>query len=426
MFSFCVLMGLAGLVMACWHELSLDACAFDRNGVPKFLTELEGSGGTARVSPLKCHLMDVLVWIYVVGFFLLMVLRFVDYRAPSTPTSGEKQRISYLYFFADYCYLHNLVACLLLVGVTLDLRRGDGASLLGSLKKPVAAETVHSRAVAFFLPGVPLSAFGVHFSIVPLSVGIAELTSTARLAATAIFGAILSGNSVILVAIKIWNNALVLHDRDKLVSVWIHLALPTVTALLLHSTMQSFKHRSKSESRDALYASVQYWWLLASHFAMFALWQVLRESFLFWRRRVHAARAQDDIVRIDSYAWMIDKPPGGKASPLYRFATLLGPPGSAGSKVCFIILQGGIHLLSVTIGAVPIYASVYLLDAWPLLVFSLLFMLLAVRNGAMVLKRWIQKLEEKAAIGEAALAAGFAMPGERAKSSSPDEKKKKK
>lgn len=436
MTSFITLMALSGLVFGSWFDLSQPECAFERDGRTLLFHQQRNMSLMGEISQqeriynsgfgIKCHLLDILIWVYVVGYVIFMCMRYSDYYN-ATP-ADKTARVSYLYFMCDYCYLHNTVACLLLMSLCIDARwveTGDPVGSLGSFwKKPIAPSEAQTR-------GFPLIG-GIRVGLVPIGVGIAELQSTptsspswlspalgripipsARKIAIFTFAALLGGNAAILFAILIWSNALVLHDKDKLVSLWIHLAVPTVQALMLHSAMMSLKARERSESRELLRASIRFDWLLMSHYAMFALWQLLSQGFIAWRTWRRQGKEEDGVVRIDAFKWMMEKPPGGKDGLLYKMATVLGL--GAGARVMFVVIQAGMHFVFLSVGYLVIKLSVWLWDAWPLLAFVFVFLLISVRNGALLMKRWITRLQQATAAGARAGSAASAEDGKKQK-----------
>ena len=69
------------------------------------------------------------------------------------------------------------------------------------------------------------------------------------------------------------------------------------------------------------------------------------------------------------------------------------------TKLMFSVTQAMIHFVLLTIGYGPIYLAARYWDVWPMLVYLVFFFIFSIRNAAIILKRWIQKLQREAEQG---------------------------
>ena len=368
-----------------------------------------------RVFP--CHMVDLLVWVYIACLCIFMRIKWVEYRA-----------LSYHWFMADWCYFHNLLlTALLLLTVVHVAPHGDPSVAFGLSKQG---------------DGVVLG-FGYRLDVRPIGAAVSRLMdpATRRAFVFVFFGLLGSSAGPILWAIAVWKNALLFHADDKMTSCYLHLAPATVQCMMLHAAFVSVGAAAAAAGGDAasssaaasatvasvsralLSESTTLSFIFRTHAVMFAVWQVVyhvANETRSWQRKRTAARllssphsnnADTGVLtqRVTAYTWMLEHPIGGKGGALHRLLFALGPQ-EVRTKFMFSVIQFGLHVAFLLVGYVPIRASVALWSAEPLLLYTLCFLVLAIRNAAIVMKRWIQKLQAEAAAAAAGAGTGTARP----------------
>eukprot|EP00760_Papus_ankaliazontas_P033585 PhM_4_TR6469/c0_g1_i1/m.3590 len=174
-------------------------------------------------------------------------------------------------------------------------------------------------------------------------------------------------NGMLLLAIPLWNNALVFHDFDKVTSCYIHL-LPAMIQFTIKWAPQPLTPNLHD-------TTLTFGRIVYLHTVIYAAWQF---SYLMFTEK-----ADKDTIEsknyITSFRWLVNHPPGGKKGILYRFTGLLG---ERYRKLMFVILQFTMHLIALIplpfIYDNRVAHSMYLLAFW----------LCAIWNGA---RFYIQK-----------------------------------
>ncbi|KPA85959.1 hypothetical protein ABB37_00255 [Leptomonas pyrrhocoris] len=289
-----------GLVAAAYFDISTCPYVYDRpastaplkmpdaaqtcNGVANIhrslLASLTSAGG------FSCHMVDIIVWAYVIGLIVFMSYKYVTYRLQG-----------FHYFFLDYCYFHNAVLLFFLLWRLVDVEWSEQpivswASYMpswGWLKRTSAAG---SKVSAFnctnsseeprwrhpILTGTPLGGDSFARRIVPstarsfcldgvylpvsvdvLTCGyvVAHLTEAEVLSSFVLFFTLLAGScGPILGAIVMWKNALLFHSFDRMSSCYLHLAPGIVQGLLLHRFFISARREMESVDAEQLYAQI--------------------------------------------------------------------------------------------------------------------------------------------------------------------------
>lgn len=388
----------SGLVCSAYLDLQL--CLDSRDGSNDGASSQILSVFDPAFMLFPCHLVDVVVWFYVLCFAVFMGHKWFMYKA-----------LGWHYFLLDYCYFHNLTLCALLVWSMVDIEPASKGGF-----------------------GIPLGFGGggggalrpwYRLDVKPIGVAVSLLSPLGRKLYIFLFFGLLSGSvGALLGAIYIWNNALVFHSEDKMTSCYLHLAPATVQTILLHGAMVSLERRrsaadnngsgggsegddvvSVSAARELMNSCFSYPFLMASHFAMFLVWQLVYHAvneLRSYQRKKKAKRlaAQGVFVetgvltkRITAYTWMMEKPIGGKSGVGYRFVTCLGMQ-ECRTKFMFSVSQAIIHWVMLTVGYVPMSLTARYWDVWPLLLYIVGFFVFSIRNAAIILKRWIQKLQK--------------------------------
>lgn len=349
---------------------------------------------SATFSVVPCHTLDIVVWMYVAMFCYFMAYKWFMYKA-------ERHH----YFMIDYCYFHNMSLCVLVVSLLVKI------------------DWVCPFSAGFFSNAL---CYPASFDIVPVATAVGSLTREKLSVTMFVFFVILAGSfGPILGAILMWKNALLYHSFDKMISCYLHLAPAAVQGLLIHAALSSVKHRASSKLRDFLRGNTSFITLLGMHFLMFVVWQIFyhivheirlaQRSRKFYKmlevkqkmspatpieEQERAALFQCIVARTTSYTWMMDSPPLGKKGPLYRFVTCFGTARFT-TTLMFAVAQLLIHASFFVLGFGPIYFALIVYEsAWPLLMYTCMYVLLCIYNAAAVNKSWIKKLTLKAAAAD--------------------------
>lgn len=206
-----------------------------------------------------CHLLDLVLWIYFVLLVLFLLHKYRMYRQ-------AKQH----YFLLDYCYFHNAFVCLLVMLVVLKFAP-IGSLLppphLSPASSPVDQDAATSssswRLVVDVLDASDLTStwwrtIPVPVDIVPIAAAIsptkwissssssllsaAELPASTTTRAVSLFFLLLGGTmGPIVGAILMWDNALLFHSYDRMVSCYLHLAPAVAQGLVLHAAFVSHR-----------------------------------------------------------------------------------------------------------------------------------------------------------------------------------------
>jgi hypothetical protein len=235
-------------------------------------------------------------------------------------------------------------------------------------------------------------------AVVPVSVGFGELVDKEK--ALTAFAALLSGSiGPLLLAIPIWGLSATLYDRDKISSLLIHILPALVQTLMMEAGFRAVAQPRASDAvKELILRHLSYSNMLALHAVLFVAWQIYHQGFLLARAWVRRGTS-DNITRLSSYSWLLDKPPGGESSVLYRIVTIFGGKGTLGSKVMFVVVQAALHFMFFSVMWPAVALSAHWMDVAPLLAIILAFCVLSIRNGAILQKRAIQKLQKAARAG---------------------------
>lgn len=369
-----------GIVATAYMDMNV--CPYNRQGGSDAIAGKEKPPTSIFATTFKvfpCHMVDLLVWIYVTCLVLFMAYKWVLYK-----------RQGWHWFLLDFCYFHNFVLTMFLIVVLGSVTRVEGDQLFGWAPDGNG-----------FIVG------GLRFDVAPVGVAVATLSPSTREYFAFLFFSLFGGSvGALLWAIPMWGNALLFQSSDKMTSVYLHLAPATVQTLLLHAAMRSLAPRKVSTLRATIEKSVSLQHALVTHVAFFLLWQlvyhVLNETRAKQRRNKAAKMAMisggvvgthASVQRVTAYTWLMEKPPGGKNGVLYRAVTLLGP-GELATKFMFSVVQLGLHVGFLVLGYVPLRLSVHYFDVAPLLVYIAGFLLNTVWNAAKTMDKWIRKLEK--------------------------------
>lgn len=267
-----------------------------------------------QTNGLSCHMVDIVVWTYVVGLVVFMGHKFLTYRMQGMH-----------YFFLDYCYFHNAVLLVFLLWRLVDVRWSDepllswgdylpsflrsaedtsgaGSVAAGAFQHPLLtsgggrSRSLASKAVvsaakdkaARFPDGLyyPRS-----LDILTTSYVMSHLTASEVLSSFVVFFTLLAGSfGPILGAILLWKNALLFHSFDRMSSCYLHLMPATIQAMLLHQLFTSTRRELLSLSPTELFSEAT---KLAAHF------HEPLEAFL--------PKAAAAALSLDNSPWAVDK-----------------------------------------------------------------------------------------------------------------------
>jgi hypothetical protein len=291
--SFTLLYG--GLVAAAYFDISTCPYVYDR---PASTAPLKTSdampacddvanihrslfASLTSVGGFSCHMVDIIVWAYVIGLIVFMSYKYVTYRLQGLH-----------YFFLDYCYFHNAVLLFFLLWRLVDVEWSEqpiiswasympswgwlnytdsnslnrtNASVELQWRHPILTGTplrgdsfarriVPSTARSFRLDGIYLP---VSVDVLTCGYVVAHLTEAEVLSSFVLFFMLLTGScGPILGAIVMWKNALLFHSFDRMSSCYLHLAPGIVQGLLLHRLFISARREIESVDAEQLYAQI--------------------------------------------------------------------------------------------------------------------------------------------------------------------------
>ncbi|KAL7702560.1 hypothetical protein N2W54_000112 [Lotmaria passim] len=291
----------AGLVAAAYFDISTCPYVYDRpaSTAPRKTPEAAQAcddvanihrsllASLSSANGFSCHMVDIIVWAYVIGLFVFMSCKYIMYRLQGLH-----------YFFLDYCYFHNAVLLLFLLWRLIDvewseqpiiswasympawgwLNHAGGAAIANAslLSRTNSSEELQWRHP--ILTGTPLGGDSFARRIVPstarsyrfdglylpvsvdvLSSGyvVAHLTETEVLSSFVLFFTLMAGScGPILGAIVMWKNALLFHSFDRMSSCYLHLGPGIVQGLLLHRLFTSARREIESVDAEQLYAQI--------------------------------------------------------------------------------------------------------------------------------------------------------------------------
>lgn len=289
----------AGLVAAAYFDISTCPYVYDRpaSSAPLVMEANETVAGNdvanihrslfaslTSAGGLSCHMVDIIVWAYVISLVVFMSYKYVTYRLQGLH-----------YFFLDYCYFHNAVLLVFLLWRLVDVEWSEQPIVSWAAYMPAWASlndtsaggaAVSSRTNASeglqwrhpILTGTPLGDESLARRIVPLTARslrldgiywpvsveiltcgyvVAHLTEAEVLSSFVLFFSLLSGScGPILGAIVMWKNALLFHSFDRMSSCYLHLAPGIVQGLMLHRLFISARREIESVDAEQLYAQI--------------------------------------------------------------------------------------------------------------------------------------------------------------------------
>lgn len=286
----------AGLVAASYFDISTCPYVYDRpaSTAPLRLPNATEAGDDVAnihrslfaslnsAGGLSCHMVDIIVWAYVIGLIVFMSFKYVTYRLQGLH-----------YFFLDYCYFHNAVLLFFLLWRLVDVKWAEQPIISWASYLPSWGWLNHTSAVGGtnastaaadlqwrhpILTGTPLRGESMARRIVPstarsfrldglylpvsvdvLTCGyvVAHLTEAEVLSSFVLFFTLLAGScGPILGAIVMWKNALLFHSFDRMSSCYLHLAPGIVQSLLLHRLFTSARREIESVDPEQLYAQI--------------------------------------------------------------------------------------------------------------------------------------------------------------------------
>ncbi|EPY32152.1 hypothetical protein STCU_02950 [Strigomonas culicis] len=225
------------------------------------LMDLSDSG-TLIGDRLACHMVDVIVWVYVIGLLVFMLQKYVYYRK-----NGMH------YFFLDYCYFHNACLVAFLVWRLVDVRYAEAPLFSWKSYLPQRAQYVlfanrtqlrleqqaryaqpqHHTLTSFCQQGIPFlhagsaaeSSFrlslpdGIYLpqqvKVYTIHYALSNLTDVQFVQTFFLFFMLFAGAfGPILGAIWMWRNALLFHSADRMSSCYLHLFPAIIQILFLH------------------------------------------------------------------------------------------------------------------------------------------------------------------------------------------------
>lgn len=252
-----------GLIASSYFDISVSPFVYEGSTVPRSVmirTPEEVPERTLRASlsrerGVSCHMVDIIVWVYILGLIVFMSHKYITYRIQGLH-----------YFFLDYCYFHNAVLVFFLLWRLVDVQwseqpviswarympaswhsaskaggwaasvsgsAGDASSPLASAgKAKLAARAVLYEARGYAWDGVYMP---VSFEVLTCGYVVSHMTGEEVLSSFVVFTTLVAGTfGPILGAILMWRNALLFHSFDRMSSCYIHLLPGTVQGLLLH------------------------------------------------------------------------------------------------------------------------------------------------------------------------------------------------
>jgi hypothetical protein len=353
--------------------VDISTCPYDSNGGYNAHGKPLESVFSPDFSIVPCHMIDLVVWSYIVWLVVFVFWKFWVYRSQGLH-----------YFLLDYCYFHN--ACLTGLFLRILVR-------------------VRWSSTPFVVFGGGELSLPDGLDVVPVATAVGALGESLDLSVLAFFGLLSGSFGPILGAVLMWRNAMLFHSFDKMTSCYLHLAPGVTQALLLHSALSSIRLRGpESRLRKLLRANVSYTTLLVLHVCMFAAWQLVYHLVNEMRRKQRLrklarmsviSQACANVERVTAYTYLMEHPPLGKEGPLFRFVTILGRD-EVSTKFMFSVAQLLIHFLFFSMSYPPLFFSLVVVEsALPMFAYTWFFFFVCIYNAAAVNKSWIRKLQQR-------------------------------
>ncbi|GET92593.1 hypothetical protein, conserved [Leishmania tarentolae] len=287
----------AGLIAASYFDISACPYVYDRPAslAPLQLPDAKQVCGDAADNHrllfaleggFSCHMVDIIVWAYVVGMFIFMSWKYIVYRLQGLH-----------YFFLDYCYFHNSVLMCFLLWRLVDVKWSEQPIISWSAHMPLSRWlhgyednasnlSISTAAHAMdnetwwrpILTGTPIRReswarlivpsathnyrldgvyLPISFEILTCGYVVSHLTEAEVISSFVFFFTLLAGTfGPILGAILMWRNALLFHSFDRMSSCYLHLAPGIVQSLLLHRLFTSARREIESLDAGRLYENV--------------------------------------------------------------------------------------------------------------------------------------------------------------------------